>query len=244
MNERFHVYLLSDPRDGRVFHVGRGTAAPNHAQTLEVPPPDDDDRSARAGRIREILDAGLAVDAGIVCRFETEGEARHFEATLIAAIGLDGPTDENAENPAQMSDEGRKAEQAWTALTAKQRAFVEEYCKNGNATQAAIDAGYSVKTAAVIGYENLRKPKIASIIEARRREHREGSKVTVDWLTEQLKENLIKARKMAQLGAANGAVVNIAKLHGLLIDRQRHEGDVSGNVTIEVSTGVPRSPGE
>lgn len=50
-------------------------------------------------------------------------------------------------------------------LTAKQRRFVEAY--DGNATQAAIAAGYSEKTAEVIGHENLRKPKILAEIKAR-----------------------------------------------------------------------------
>ncbi len=46
------------------------------------------------------------------------------------------------------------------ALTPKQQRFVEEYLTDLNATQAAIRAGYSAKTAEVIGYENLRKPHI------------------------------------------------------------------------------------
>jgi phage terminase small subunit len=46
-------------------------------------------------------------------------------------------------------------------LTTKQELFVQEYTKNFNATQAAIRAGYSKKTAAVIGCENLVKPNIA-----------------------------------------------------------------------------------
>ena len=43
-------------------------------------------------------------------------------------------------------------------LTVKQRRFVDVYC--GNATRAAIAAGYSEKTAPFIGAENLKKPKI------------------------------------------------------------------------------------
>lgn len=50
------------------------------------------------------------------------------------------------------------------ALTEKQKRFVEEYLVDLNATQAAIRAGYSQKTAEVIGYENLRKPQIAEAI--------------------------------------------------------------------------------
>jgi Terminase small subunit len=49
-------------------------------------------------------------------------------------------------------------------LEGKQLAFVVEYMKAKNGTQAAIRAGYSVKTAASIGGENLRKPAIAAAI--------------------------------------------------------------------------------
>tara|TARA_R110000765_G_scaffold335414_1_gene425810 strand:- start:84 stop:635 length:552 start_codon:yes stop_codon:yes gene_type:complete len=53
------------------------------------------------------------------------------------------------------------------ALTPKQARFVAEYLIDLNATQAAIRAGYSEKTAHAIGQENLRKPIIAeSITEA------------------------------------------------------------------------------
>lgn len=40
-------------------------------------------------------------------------------------------------------------------LTIKQQRFADEYIISGNATEAAIKAGYSKKTAAVIGNENL-----------------------------------------------------------------------------------------
>ncbi|RZJ78538.1 MAG: terminase small subunit [Chryseobacterium sp.] len=49
-------------------------------------------------------------------------------------------------------------------LTAKQEAFCLEYIKTFNATAAAIASGYSDKTAASIGWENLRKPEIAKKI--------------------------------------------------------------------------------
>jgi len=52
-------------------------------------------------------------------------------------------------------------------LTDKQTVFVREYLANGfNATKAALAAGYSKKTAWVIGAENLRKPFIAEVIKA------------------------------------------------------------------------------
>lgn len=49
-------------------------------------------------------------------------------------------------------------------LTEKQQRFVDEYLIDLNATQAAIRAGYSVKTATVIGCENLIKPNIQQAI--------------------------------------------------------------------------------
>lgn len=53
-------------------------------------------------------------------------------------------------------------------LTPKQQRFVEEYLVDLNATQAAIRAGYSGKTAGAIGHENLMKPEIqAALSEAR-----------------------------------------------------------------------------
>lgn len=48
-------------------------------------------------------------------------------------------------------------------LTDKQQRFVDEYLIDLNATQAAIRAGYSEKTAKEIGSENLTKPNIAKV---------------------------------------------------------------------------------
>ena len=45
-------------------------------------------------------------------------------------------------------------------LTPKQQRFVEEYLIDLNATQAAIRASYSEKTAYSVGHENLKKPEI------------------------------------------------------------------------------------
>lgn len=52
-------------------------------------------------------------------------------------------------------------------LTAKQQRFCDEYLIDLNATQAAIRAGYSKKTAKAIGNENLTKPDIKNYIEER-----------------------------------------------------------------------------
>ena len=51
-------------------------------------------------------------------------------------------------------------------MTEKQKLFILEYQKDGNATQAAIRAGYSDKTAYSIGQRLLKKPVIQKALEA------------------------------------------------------------------------------
>jgi phage terminase small subunit len=50
-------------------------------------------------------------------------------------------------------------------LTDMQERFCLKYLQCWNATQAAIEAGYSKKTAGEIGYENLKKPEIQAQIQ-------------------------------------------------------------------------------
>ena len=54
-----------------------------------------------------------------------------------------------------------------TKMTLKQQRFADEYIITGNATQSAIKAGYSKKTAKVIANENLTKPYIKKYIDER-----------------------------------------------------------------------------
>ncbi|WP_029257904.1 terminase small subunit [Pediococcus pentosaceus CGMCC 7049] len=55
-------------------------------------------------------------------------------------------------------------------LTPKQKKFADNYIESGNATQSAIKAGYSRKTAKSVGSENLTKPDIKSYIEKKMKE--------------------------------------------------------------------------
>jgi phage terminase small subunit len=50
-------------------------------------------------------------------------------------------------------------------MNAKQKRFCDEYLIDCNATQAAIRAGYSPKTAYSIGVENLKKPELKKYID-------------------------------------------------------------------------------
>lgn len=58
----------------------------------------------------------------------------------------------------------RKTKSNGTKLTGKQEKFCYEYVLHLNASKAALNAGYSPKTAPFIGAENLKKPQIAERI--------------------------------------------------------------------------------
>ena len=78
-------------------------------------------------------------------------------------------------------------------LTNKQKMFCKEYLKDLNATQAAIRAGYSKKTAEVIGFENLRKPKINEQIQKEMDKRSERIKINAD----DVLEGILKVRDNA-----------------------------------------------
>lgn len=80
-------------------------------------------------------------------------------------------------------------------LAPKQARFVDEYLIDLNATQAAIRAGYSKRTAQVISSENLSKPIIAAAILDRQKALADKAGVTVDQVLAEL----------AKIGFANMA---------------------------------------
>lgn len=55
-------------------------------------------------------------------------------------------------------------------MNERQKRFVDFYIKTGNASEAARSAGYSKRTAGIIGDENLKKPYIRKEIDARLKE--------------------------------------------------------------------------
>ena len=106
-----------------------------------------------------------------------------------------------------------------TKLTLKQDKFVKAYLLNGgNATQAAISAGYSKNTASETGYENLSKPQIKTAIE----KHQKKSNDDYIWSkADKLKklELLIESCSKSddEKGALNAAAaISAIKEHNLM----------------------------
>lgn len=95
-------------------------------------------------------------------------------------------------------------------LRPKQERFVQEYLVDLNATAAAIRAGYSKKTAEVIGYENLRKPQIKEAIDKAIQTRNQRLEVTQDMVIIELaKLGFFDIRKLFD---ENGKPLDISQL--------------------------------
>lgn len=71
-------------------------------------------------------------------------------------------------------------------LTGKQARFVSEYLIDLNATQAAIRAGYSEKTAYSQGERLLKKVEVAAEIAAAKKARTERTEIDADWVLRRL----------------------------------------------------------
>lgn len=105
-------------------------------------------------------------------------------------------------------------------LTPKQQRFVQEYLIDFNATQAAIRAGYSAKTAQVIGAENLTKPMVAAEIQRLGGKTAAKLDISREWIMQELRYIAgarasdflrVKTEPAPQLGIhpITGEVVNV-----------------------------------
>lgn len=130
-------------------------------------------------------------------------------------------------------------------LNARQQRFVEEYLIDLNATQAAIRAGYSERSAAVIGHENLRKPKIMAELAKARAEQSKRVQIDQDWVLGKLVENVERAMQAEpvrdregnetgdytyQGSVANRALELVGKHLGMFPDRHEHTGKGGGPI--------------
>ena len=138
-----------------------------------------------------------------------------------------------------MASQSRRSEASATkALNPKHERFVAEYLVDLNATQAAIRAGYSAKTAGVQGFDLLKKPEIAAAIESLRNEHAKNTGLTVERvLTEAMRLAFFDIRKLTD-AEGNPIPINqldddtAAAIQGLELATERVRGDDEGVETV------------
>lgn len=121
-------------------------------------------------------------------------------------------------------------------LTEKQQRFVDEYLIDLNATQAAIRAGYSVKTADAIGCENLTKPNIQQAIAEHMAERSRRTGVNQDRVVLELAK--IAFVRMTDVVDSNGRIKQDASADDLSciesIKYKESDNEFGGSVEREV----------
>ncbi len=120
-------------------------------------------------------------------------------------------------------------------LTAKQQSFCEEYLIDLNATQAAIRAGYSVKTAKDIGCQNLAKLNIASYIAELKAERSKKTKIDAAYVLEMSNELLKRCMVEGEDFNATG-VGKALDLIGKHIDVQAFNEKATVDATVKVKS--------
>ena len=92
-------------------------------------------------------------------------------------------------------------------MTPKQRKFCDEYIKTGNATQSAINAGYSKKTAKSIGAENLTKPDLKKYIDSKLKDISNNAIATAEE-TLGILTKIVRGEHTEQVITAEGDVID------------------------------------
>lgn len=105
------------------------------------------------------------------------------------------------------------------AINGKQQRFVEEYLIDLNATQAAIRAGYSEKTAGQQGFELLKKPEIQTAISEAQKARSERTEITQDMVL----------RELAKVGFSD--LRNVFTAAGAIIDVQDWDDSTAGAIS-------------
>jgi phage terminase small subunit len=114
-------------------------------------------------------------------------------------------------------------------MTAKQEAFAIEYLKDKNATQAAIRAGYSKKTAYSIGCEMLKKPEVQQILREEQEKAAKNAVLTAESIAENLRE--IASNPLAKDADRIRAYELLGKYVGMFTEKVEMKGQIDTAVT-------------
>lgn len=123
-------------------------------------------------------------------------------------------------------------------LTDKQQRFVDEYLIDLNATQAAIRAGYSEKTAKEIGSENLTKPNIAKAITEAQEKLSNKAQVTVEMVVQGLLNEAKDLSEGSTQSARVSAWAHLGKHLGMFKDKIEHSGPNGGDINVTITRRV------
>ncbi len=102
-------------------------------------------------------------------------------------------------------------------MTPKQEAFAREYLIDLNATQAAIRAGYSAKTAEQQGHQLLKKTSVAKAIREGRVARAERTEISADYVLTTITETIERCRQAKPVLDRKGDPVMVETEHGDIV---------------------------
>ncbi len=112
------------------------------------------------------------------------------------------------------------------SLTPKQQRFVAEYLVDLNATQGAIRAGYSAKTAEVQGSRLLGNVKVREAVEAGMKARSKRTEITQDEVIQGLKKEATLEGEGSSHSARVSAWAHLGKHLGMFTDNLNLGGSV------------------
>lgn len=95
------------------------------------------------------------------------------------------------------------------ALNEQQQKFCEIYARTGDATKAAIEAGYSKKTAHVYGPKLTTNPEVAKFLAMASKSAAERLGITHEWLLQSFRENYERCTELVPVRDRKGEQVYI-----------------------------------
>jgi phage terminase small subunit len=122
------------------------------------------------------------------------------------------------------------------ALTAKQQLFITEYLVDFNATQAAIRAGYSERTAQEQGSRLLSNVMVQEAIA----EARKGRIERVEWTADEILRDLKEIATDRSIEPKDR--IKAYELGGKHLAMWKDKVEHSGNMGVQVINDIPRKP--
>ena len=143
-------------------------------------------------------------------------------------------------------------------LTIRQQSFVEEYLIDLNATQAAIRAGYSEKTASEQGSRLLANVSISEAIAEAQNKRAERTEITQDYVLTNIQKVIERCMQVQQVdncltqtedgelaqafmfkeqGALKGLEL-LGKHLGMFKDKVEHSGPNGGDINVTITRRV------
>lgn len=137
-------------------------------------------------------------------------------------------------------------------LTLKQQRFADEYISTGNATQSAIKAGYSKKTATVMAAQNLTKLNIKLYIDERLKElealaiakQEEVLKYLTSLMRGEQTEEVLKGegegyQKITDIAVSAKDRIKAAELLGKRYGMWSDKLEITGAVPVQIIDNIP-----